>query len=505
MGIIPIALATGSNPGRFPAAGSGRLINCFMEPAGSEAKTPSPVWGCAGLNPYKTVTGDGGVRLLFEVDGVLLAVIGRDVFLIRPGGAYTRIGGLATTGPVYAARNRRAPNAQVAIVSDGLYYLYEGGVLTAISDEALPSPSSVDFLDGYFLFTEQRGRITRSEQDSGAVFDGLAFANAESNPDRLVRGITHERMYVAFGARSTEFYASDASVDPFAFSRSTAIEVGCAAAGSVARVQQTILWIADDLTVRRLNGYAGQRISTPSVDRFIASIADLSQVSAITYTIQGNTFYTLNAPEGTWEYNLTTGLWHERSSYGLDRWRVSCVVEFDGKLIAGDYNSPTLYEMSVDAYAEGSDELVMTVQTPPVHAFPYFAMMSAAYIDVVPGVGLLETTETTTVTVSGGSTGTPIGLLLSLTRTGSTQEVITVTNEYVSNPALMLDWSDDGGITFGPTRQLPLGKMGQTQKRLKTLRLGRTKQVGRVFRMRVSAAVARGVLSMSADVAKLRP
>jgi hypothetical protein len=369
----------------------------------------------------------------------------------------------------------------------------------------LPSPTSVDFLDGYFMFTEQRGRITRSDQDSGAVFDGLAFANAESNPDKLVRGITHERMYVAFGARSTEFYASDASVDPFAFSRSAAIEVGCAAGGSVARVQQTILWIADDLTVRRLNGYQGAKISNPSVDRFIARIADLTQVSALTYSLGGNTFYTLSAPEGTWEYNLTTGLWHERSSYGLNRWRVSCVAEFDGKLIAGDYNSPNLYVMSVDAYAEGADELVMTIQTPPAHAFPYFAQMSAAYIDVVPGVGVLETRTPIVVTPGGG--GSPIGLLLSLTG-GSGSSTTTggdVTNDYLSNPTLMFDWSDDGGIDFGPVRHLPLGKMGETQKRLKTLRLGRTKQVGRSFRLRVSAAVVRGVLSMSADVQKLQP
>lgn len=474
-----------------------------MEPAGPEAKTPSPVWGCAGLLPYQTVTGDGGIRLLFEIDGALIVVAGRSVSRIAPGGVATVIGGLATTGPVYAARNRRAPNAQVALVSDGLYSLYEGGVLTAVSDPALPSPTSVDFLDGYFLFTEQRGRITRSEQDSGAVFDGLAFANAESNPDKLVRGITHERMYVAFGARSTEFYASDASVDPFAFSRSAAIEVGCAAGGSVARVQQTILWIADDLTVRRLNGYQGTKISNPSVDRFIASIADLTQVSALTYSIGGNTFYTLSAPEGTWEYNLTTGIWHERKSYGLDRWRVSCVAEFDGKLIAGDYNSPTLYEMSVDAYAEGADELVMTVQTPPVHAFPYLAQMSAAYIDVIPGVGVLETRTPVVVTPGGG---TPIGLLLTLTTGGaSTTTGGDVTNDYLSNPTLMFDWSDDGGINFSPTRHLPLGKMGETQKRIKALRLGRTKQIGRSFRLRVSAAVVRGVLSMSADVQKLQP
>lgn len=493
MGIVPIALATGSNPGRYPAAGNARLINCMMEPAGGEAKVPNPVWGCAGFDAYKTLSGSGGIRLLFEVDGTLLVVAGRSVWRVLPGGTATLVGGIPTTGPVFAAKNRRTPVAQVGIVSDGLYYVYEGGTLTAVSDPALPSPTSIAFLDGYFFFSEARGRITRSESDNAMLFDGLAFTNAESNPDKLVRVIQHERMMMAPGEDSIEFFASDPSVDPFAYSRAAAVEVGCAAGGSVVSVQQTILWIADDKTVRRLNGYAGQKISTPAVDRFVGSIADLTQVSAFTYTMGGNTFYTLNAPEGTWEYNLTTGLWHERESYGLNRWRISTAVEFDGKIIVGDYDSPNLYEMRSDAYDEAGTELVMTVQTPPMHAFPYLATIAAAYIDVVPGVGLLEEYQTT---VSGGS---PIGMLLALTRTRYSR---TLTNPDDSNPSLMLDWSDDGGINWSSIRYLPLGKMGQTTKRLKTMRLGMTKTVGRSFRMRVSAKVVRGVLSMSADVTK---
>ena len=504
MGIVPIALGTQSSPSRHPAAGNARLINCRMEPSGDEAKVPNQIWGCAGFKDYQTLSGDAGIRCLFVSDGVLIAVAGRSVSRILPGGsAPVVIGGIPTTGPVYAARNRRTPTAQVALVSDGLYYLYEGAGLTAVSDSALPSPTSVDFLDGYFFFSEERGRITRSELDNGGTFDGLAYASAESNPDKLLRVITHERMLVAFGERSTEFFVADASVDPFAYSRSTAIEVGCAAAGSVARVQQTIIWIADDKTVRRLNGYQGVKISSYPVDRFIQSIPDLTQVSAFTYTLNGNTYYTLNAPNGTWEYCLTTGLWHERKSYGLNRWRVSCAVEFDGKIIVGDYNSPKLYEMSEDYYSEADQPLVCVNQTPPAHAFPYYLLIPNVFIDVVPGVGLPETRNPIT-TVPGN--GTPIGLLLALTfGTGSTTTGGDINNAWLSDPCLLLDYSDDGGINFKPTRSLRVGKDGQTTTRVKTLRLGRTKAQGRTYRIVFSAAVARGLLGMGIEPTKLNP
>ena len=494
MGIIPIALATQSSPERFPVAGAARLINCFMEPSGAESKTPSPVWGSAGYTSYATVPGNGGIRCLFEADGQLIVVAGTTVSIVYPGGTSKAIGGLATTGPVYAAKNRRQPGAQVALVSTGQYAVVSGGTVSQVSDPALAAPNSVDFLDGYFLFSTDGGKIQRSEIDNATLFDGLAFAVAESNPGPLLRLVTHERRFVAFKSRSIEFWTSDASVDPFAFSRVAAIELGCAAAGSIARVQQTLIWIADDKTVRRLQGFAGTRISSYSVDRFIAGIADLTQVSAFTYTLGGNTFYVLNAPNGTWEYNLITGLWNERVSYGLNRWRVSAAAEFDGGIIVGDYASPKLYRMSNAASSEAGTELVMTVQTPPVHAFPYNAQFSRVDVDVIPGG------EADIAAISGAPIGSPIGLLLSLTYAYGP---ISFTVTESATKSLMLDWSDDGGVTFSSQRILSMGDVANGRTRVKALRCGRTRSLGRTFRMSISRAAARGILQMGADVVKL--
>ena len=60
-----------------------------------------------------------------------------------------------------------------------------------------------------------------------------------------------------------------------------------------------------------------------------------------------------------------------------------------------------------------------------------------------------------------------------------------------SEPIVMLDWSDDGGRTFGHELHRSLGADGQYLQRVAFNNLGTTGRQGRIFRVRVSAAVAR--------------
>ena len=130
----------------------------------------------------------------------------------------------------------------------------------------------------------------------------------------------------------------------------------------------------------------------------------------------------------------------------------------------GDYATSPLNTMSETTYTDAGNEMVMTVQTPPVHVWPNRLTFNAVHVDVLPGVGL--------------NTVTPADL----------------------DPVVMLDWSDDGGAHWSVQRQLPVGRQGARMKRVKTTRLGMSREDGRVFRLSMSAAVARGVAGMAADV-----
>lgn len=158
MTIVPVSLATQSNNARFKSEGSARLVNCYSEQTGGDAKAPETIYAMSGLDVWTTVPATGtasgvtGVRAMLATDDYLYVVAGRDVTAIDIVGAQTAVATLPADGDVYLAANRRSPTPQVALVSDGTGRIITGTSIATISDADLPSPTSVGYLDGYFCF-----------------------------------------------------------------------------------------------------------------------------------------------------------------------------------------------------------------------------------------------------------------------------------------------------------------------------------------------------------------
>ena len=467
MSIVPISLGTGSNRARFDHGGAARHINCYVEQLGDEAKAPAMLVAHDGLTDFATLT-SAGVRGMLEVGAYLWVVSGRQVYRVDTGGNAVSIGGIPTDGPVYMARNRRAV-PQIGILSSGLLYVINTGTsaLTQVVDADLPPGSSLTVLDGFGIIPVSNGRWFTTGLDDFTTIDALDFGTADSNPDEIVRGATREGEVVLFGTRSIEWWRNTGNVD-FSFSggRVAIAEIGCLAAGSVATIDRTLAWVAHDGTVRLMSGYDGQRISNHAVERDIAS-ADPNAISATSWAARGHTFYALSSPNWTHVWNKTTGTWSERKSYGQNRWRGSVVTKFGTAWIVGDAALGKLYGMSPDATSEGNEPLVMTVRTPPVHAFPSRLQIAALFVDIIPGVGL--------------NTAMPAAL----------------------DPELMVRWSDNGGTTWSAERRIALGRQGDTVRRAVLRRLGVTSTHGRTFEFSISAAVAKGLLGASLDATKL--
>jgi len=491
----PISLGLSSNPGRAPAAGSARLLNCYAEISGDEQKSRTQVWACDGLANFGATLAGGPIRAEIEVDGVVYVVAGSRIYMVRADGTAADIGGIAGSGLVTMARNRRAV-PQIGVVCDGNYAVIEGGVVRASWDTDLIPPTSIAFSDGYFVFTHQDGRVSHTETDSAFVIDGLAYTTAESSPDRNVRAMGLQQYVVVFGERSIEWYVDNGG-DPFAFERTYAIQVGCAAAGSCAAVNQTLAFVADDKTVRVLNGHTAEKVSNLAVDRALAAETNIASVAAATWRSQGHIFYAISGTGWTWVYDLTTQLWHNRQSYGLPRWRVSSVVEAWGRLIAGDYATGKLYTMNPDTYDEAGSPLVVEIITPPVHAWPNRLSVSALYLDMVPGVGLENYVPESPVALLWRGKSLAWRNALLAWRKAPEQ------NAHSGNPKVMISASYDGGNTWGTERAVEIGKLGEYQKRVVSRRWGATRQSGITFRFSASAAVMRGFMGAAIEAEKL--
>jgi hypothetical protein len=472
---VPISLGLRSNPSRHSRqAGNARLINCFAEEIGEEGKTQWAITATAGLSNFGTaLASDGGVREMLEADGHLYVVAGRQVFRVDASGVSSTLGGIPTNGPVYMRRNRRVPT-QVGIVSDGLFYVVSNGVLTEVSDSDLPPPSSLAYLDGFGILPISRGRYMLTGIDDFTTVDPLDEGVAESNPDPIVRAHELEREVYLFGTKSIEAHQNTGDAD-FPLTRSQTLEVGCGAADSVCAVDtpqgKVLKFVAHDHTVRMLRGYTPNVVSTGEIEdkiRLLAEAGTIGDLRATAWSWGGRFCYALSSASWTRVYDAKTGLWHERRSYLSERWRVSKVIQFAGKLIAGDATSGQLYVMNDDVYVEGSEAHVMEIITPPVHAFPYGGSMNALHIDAVSGVGLNTTTA------------------------------------HNRNPVLLVDWSKDGGATWSAPREVPLHAQGQTARRIPPIfRLGSFGPKGIVFRFRISAAVQKVLLSASLDFDQL--
>jgi hypothetical protein len=466
MAIVPISLGSGSNNARFGAAGLTRHLNCYFESQG-ETKNNSIIVACDGLSSFATLENGGGIRNAIEVGAYSVVVAGRLVFRVDAGGGSTLLGGLATEGPVYMRTNRR-DYPQVAILSQGLYYVIDTQTwtMTQVTDADLPPATSLAFLDGYGVLPTSHARWFITGLDDFTTIDPLDFAKAESDGEDIVTSNERDGEIVLFKRNVCEWW-QDTGGASFPFTRSQVIHIGCLAAGTVCKVQRTLAWIDREGYVRLMQGYDGQRISDHGVERDIASV-DPSIITSTSWSRGGNTFVTWTAP-GYWtrSFNVTEGKWHDRESYGAKSWNVQHVWKFGNRNIAGDASSGTLYDMSPDYEDENGDQLVLGIYTPPVHAWPQRLQFNALFLDIIPGVGL--------------NTTTPADL----------------------DPVLMISWTDNGGKTWSAERQITLGRLGEYTKRIVTRRLGTGTTVGRVFKITCSAAVAKALQGASVDVEKL--
>lgn len=492
----PISLGLTSNPGRAPAAGSARLVNCYAEIAGKEGKSNEQVWASDGLAAWTTSASTDGTRAAISVNGALYTVRGRSIYSYDAAGNETRIGGIASDAPVTMARNRR-PSPQIGIVSqDGQYVVIDGGVASDYSSILRGGANSICSVAGYFVFTHSDGSVSHTQEDNATSVDLLAYGLAESSADPAIRGLPKQGEVVAFGTKSIDFFANVGG-DPFAFQRNQSISLGCAASGSCAEVDQTLMFIASDLTVRILNGYQAVRVSNHAIERTIAAEPAISQIIATTWTRDGHTFYCISGTSFSLVYDLATQCWHDRQTYNDSRWLASCITEHDGELIVGAYNSGKLYKMTRTAYTEGTLPLVCKIITPPSHAFPYRVKANAIYIDMIPGVGTAGELTVGPLEWAGDP------LLWGTDPLYWGDGSFTAASIHNADPQLMLRCSFDGGATWSAQRTASIGQMGELQRQITFRRIGTTKRHGIVFELSASAAVMRGFLGMAIDADKL--
>ena len=433
---------------RSPNAADSRMVNLFPEVVPEGGKEAAFLQRAPGLRLLATV-GAEPIRGLWAFGGNGYAVSGSKLYKISPAYVVTEIGDVSGSGPVSLADN----GTQLFIACNGPSFIYNDntGVFKQITDPDFPGAGSVAYLDGYFVFNEPNTqKIWVTSLLEGTQIDPLDFASAEGSPDKIIALIVDHREIWVFGDNSVEVWYDAGNADfPLSRIQGAYNEIGCAAAYSVAKLDNGLFWLGSDARgngiVYRANGYTGQRISTHAVEWQIQQYSTISDAIAYTYQQDGHAFYVLTFPtaNATWVYDVSTQAWHERAGFSngqFTRHRSNCQMNFNREIIVGDYENGKLYAFDLQKYSDdgavqkwlrswralptGQNNLKRTTQ-------------HMLQLDCESGVGI---------------DGTGQGI----------------------DAEVMLRWSDDGGHNWSSEHWRSMGKIGQTGRRVIWRRLGMT-------------------------------
>ena len=464
------------------------LINYYVEIDQQEsAKTALALLGVPGLVDQGQATYSGEVRGMWTFPGDTsgLVIIGSNAILIkalspgtyntRPVFSYQLAGSLNTSSGQVKMRDNGAGNVCVAV--DGVYlYVYNisSGTFTVSTDIAFLGSVTVAEMDGWFVFHKPNTQIFYTSPvywDGVSPIDATYYALKDDAPDNIVALIEQKRELWLIGEATTEiWYNAGGNYFPFSRLQGTLQQIGCAAAQSVARYVDGLFWLArserGNNSVVMTHGYQVMNIATPALSYALNQYPVVNDAIGYTYSEEGHNFYVLIFPTAnvTWVYDLTTQMWHQRASYDqnlgvFNRQRANCLMNIQGSILVGDYQTGAIYWQTRTAYTDGSYPLVSVRRAPHLWDKNDRNRLRFNRLQVEFTAGL----------AAQGTT-----------------------------PQAMLKWSNDGGQTFGNEHFAPIGASGNTTNRCIFRRMGIARD--RVYELRVSDAVNRDIVGASIAV-----
>lgn len=453
---IPFPVQTA--PGAKQQESGGRIVNGYVEELGPAAPGKTVLRRGPGLVNFGT-SSRTGFRGATVVNGVLyVAFNGKLEKWSSTGGTSTNVGNLnGTKRGFFAANNNTTPD-KVFVDPDGNIAVFTpSSVTNAYPDADLPSPNSVDTLDGYLVFTIGDGRAFATDLNSTAV-NALSFGKAESKPDGLVRVVSWGGRLLFFGTQTTEVW-TDAGTIPFPFARSAVIPRGLAGPYCVSGYEDGFsrgpIFVGDDSCVYKLDGYTPTKVSTPDIDGLIEAVSDKTTLEATSFISRGHAFWQLSCPAWTWRLDVTTSQWAQADSYLVTRSRVSGAINVYSKWLTGDTAGGNFQQITSTALDETGDPLRLRVESGPVMNFPGGQVVGRADFYFATGVGDAE---------------------------GHDPDA--------TDPDVGISWSDDGGLTWSNPVLRKLGRQAVSRQLISLVSCtGRTSWQGRRWRLDISAAV----------------
>ncbi len=343
--------------------------------------------------------------------------------------------------------------------SDGVGYLYKTSDSTfsrlATTIDDFYGGGSVTSQDGMFVsHRPESDEFYISNTRDGADWDILDVHTAEAKTSNITRVLSaYQNLWVFKGDSIEEFYNSGAS-PVWQRSSLALIELGALAPHSPALIDNALIWLANDRTVRVSRGSDAQIVSTHHISRMIEKFPDATDAIGYGFSFNNHSLYVLTFPAAnrTLVYDLSNGLWYEYASFVSDgskddgRYRGNCYANFNNIDIVGDYENNKIYKIDQDVYTDDGNRIRRTrVFSMPKNENKHI-FMHRFELDLNTGSGAV-----------GG---------------------------HGENPQAMLQISRDGGKTYGNEMWQSIGAIGSYNTGVVWRRLGKAREP--VFRITIS-------------------
>lgn len=450
---LPLPIASYRLPS--PAASSALLVNCYAQVAPPDSPKGRVILRRApGIRPWCEVAGDSiAVRGAIVMNDVLYALIGTTVYSIDQNGAATALSG-SVPG---SERVRMATNGTSFVIvrpTNNLAYSSDGSTVSQITDGTFLGwgAADVDILDGFYVFRRPDSNQVFNSGLNALTFNGLDFTSFDAAPGDLNGLIVDNREIIGTKVSSTELWynAGRSPGSPFARSPQGFREIGSAASYSLGKQDNSVFWLANDRTFRRMS-QSSQKVSQPGIEAMLERLPRIDDCFALPYTVEGHLqiAWTFPFANRTIVYDCTTDQWHDRESLGLGRWRANLIVRAYGQQLVGDSQSGRIGILDPDTHEEWGEPQRVEWTYQPVYGEN--RRVSHQRFELVLNVG------------SG------------------------VTSGQGQNPLATLKISDDGGNTFRALPTRSLGEIGKYKTTVDWWKLGSAKQ--RVYRVEITDPV----------------
>lgn len=399
------------------------------------------------------------------------AVAGNSLYRLNGDGSFVLLAqGLpGGSSPVSMQTN----GAQVAMAVSGQLWVWTGNQLLAISAAVVQGAGTISYADGYFIVNVPgTAQFNISGLFDATSWSALDFADKTGFPDLVIGQIADHRELWIFGSRTAEvWWNSGNALFPYQRIQGPFLESGLGAAASLRKLDNSHFWLHQDERGGRMiweaNGYNPQRVSTFAIEYAMSTYDRVDDAIAYAYQENGHSFYVISFPSAkisglpakawdrnaiwdapatvwdevyngpnlsaTWVFDVAESKWHQRdyldAQFGISqRVRGHVHAYAFGVHLVGDYANGNVYVQSVNYFTDNGTPIRRLRRAPH--------MLDEHKRIIYPGFELHI--QQGTVPQSGPG----------------------------SSPKFNLRVSRDGGMTFGPYREVTANLVGQYRQRL---------------------------------------